>query len=424
MNQFSWFVLEKMVMLSSFNRSMCHSVLKIKSWYFDVFAGACGIGIALGMARFDFGILGRMMVESGWITPAGIGGLAGINMSGYLLGCLHQSRLKNHRSVINILIVSLLLVNISLWLESLPFGFLSQAICRLICGWGAAHLVIALPGLALTQVPARMKRNCTAIIMSGGGIGALVAALAIGNLSNQALWAWVILSISATLFSVPVVMLLLGYRDNLNHNNGLIFSNVQLTESPQRRNPVLAVLVVSGFVLMQVGQVPVVLYEPILAFKKLGLDAGMSSSSQSLFGVGLALGAIMTAFVPRAIPTRLLLPAVSLLGLLGGLMFWKSSFEITFFLSVCIIGFWDMSTGTLTYDRLGQFSQGHQHRHLWAMATMLGGIGFIVFSSSTAQLVDKHLNLILIMGFIAMASQLIAEILQIGFRENQKMIAE
>ena len=141
-----------------------------------------------------------------------------------------------------------------------------------------------------------------------------------------------------------------------------------------------------------------------------------------MFGLGLVLGAIMTALVPRAIPTRLLLPAVSLLGLLGGLMFQKGSSEIIFFFSVCIIGFWDMSTGTLTYDRLGQFSQDHQHRHLWAMATMLGGIGFIVFSSSTAQLVDKHLNLILILGSIVIAFQFIVEVLQIGFRDNQRTI--
>ena len=376
------------------------------------------------MVRFDFGILGRMMVDSGWITSAGIGDLAAINMTGYLLGCFHQSQLKNRRSVVKILMVSLLLINVSLWLESIPFGFLSQAICRLICGWGAAHLVIALPGLALTQVPVRMKRNCTAIIMSGGGIGALVTALAIGNLSNQAFWAWVVLSASATLLSVPILMLLLGYRTRVNQNVDLSFSGVQPTDSPRWRNPVLTVLVILGFVLMQVGQVPIVLYEPILAFKKLGLDAGMSSNSQSLFGLGLTLGAIITALVPRTIPTRLLLPAVSLLGLLGGVMFWQSSSEMIFFLSVCIVGFWDMSTGTLTYDRLGQFSQGHQHRHLWAMATMLGGIGFIIFSSSTAQLVDKHLNLILMVGSIVIAFQVIAEIFQIGFRGNQKTIVD
>ena len=376
------------------------------------------------MVRFDFGILGRMMVDNGWITSAEIGDLAGINMAGYLLGCFHQSQLKNHRSVVIVLIVSLLLVNVSLWFESIPFGFLSQAICRLICGWGAAHLVIALPGLALTHVPTRMKRNCTAIIMSGGGIGALVAALAIGNLSNQAIWAWIVLSISATLFSVPVLRLLLESKTNLNHKVDSIFSGIEPIESPRWRHPLLTVLVVLGFVFMQVGQVPIVLYEPILAFKKLGLDAAMSSNSQSLFGFGLALGAIATALLPRAIPTRLLLPAVSMLGVLGGALFWQSSFEITFFLSVCIIGFWDMSTGTLTYDRLGQFSQSHQHRHLWAMATMLGGVGFIVFSSSTAQLVEKHLNLILMLGFVVIVFQFIVEILQIRFRVNEKIFAD
>ena len=105
-------------------------MLRIRSWYFDVFSGACGIGIGLGMVRFDFGILGRMMVDNGWITPAGIGDLAGINMAGYLLGCFHQSQLKSHRSVVELLMIALLLVNVSLWFESVSFGFLSQAICK------------------------------------------------------------------------------------------------------------------------------------------------------------------------------------------------------------------------------------------------------------------------------------------------------
>ena len=167
------------------------------------------------------------MVENGWITSAEIGDLAGINMAVYLLGCFHQSQLKNHRSVVIVLTVSLLLINVSLWFESIPFGFLSQAICRLICGWGAAHLVIALPGLVLTHVPTRMKRNCTAIIMFGGGIGTLIAALAIGNLSNQAIWSWVVLSISATFFSVPVLSLLLKSKADLNQKVDSTFSDIK-----------------------------------------------------------------------------------------------------------------------------------------------------------------------------------------------------
>ena len=143
-----------------------------------------------------------------------------------------------------------------------------------------------------------------------------------------------------------------------------------------------------------------------------------------MFGLGLALGAIMTVLVPRAIPTRLLLPAVSLFGLLEGLMFWKGSSEISFLFSVCIIGFWDMTTGALTYDHLGKFSKSHQHRHLWAVATMLDGIDFIIFSSSSAQLIDQHLNLILMVGSIVMALQVAAEMLQVGLRKKEKTIAD
>jgi len=55
---------------------------------------------------------------------------------------------------------------------------------------------------------------------------------------------------------------------------------------------------------------------------------------------------------------------------------------------------------------------------------MLGGVGFIVFSSSTAQLVEEHLDLILMFGFVVIAFQFIAELLKIRFRVNEKTVAD
>ena len=147
--------------------------------------------------------------------------------------------------------------------------------------------MIALPGLVLTHVPRRLKRNWTPVIMPGGGIDAFIAALAIGNLSNQATWAWVVLSISATLLSLPVLELLLQSKANLYHKDDLVSSGMAKIESPRWQHLVLTVLVGLGFVLMQMGQDSIVLDQPSLAFKILSLDAEGSCNIQSMCGFGI-----------------------------------------------------------------------------------------------------------------------------------------
>lgn len=395
-----------------------YPVLKVNEWYLDVLSGACGIGIGLGMVRFDFGILGRLMVHEGWISSEGIGDLAGVNMAGYLLGCFHQSKLKSELSVVNTLRIALILLLIALWLESFQSGVIVQGLYRLVCGWGAAHLVTGLPSLALAKVPDCFKRNSTSIVMAGGGIGALIGALVIGNFApNQAPSAWAVLSLTATFFSLPVFNLLHkshSIRKTKEQNEIGSKESFDVINSRRDHNTFLILSVIGGFALMQIGQVPIVLYEPIVSVNRLGLSAAMSSNSQSLFGFGLTVGALSTTLFPSYFQTRALLPAVSLLGLIGGYMFWDSSSLITLFSSTFVIGLWDMMTGTLTYDRLGQFSSGHRHRHLWAITTMIGGIGFVIFSAATSPLTENHLNIILLLGFIVILIQFIFELLQTG----------
>ena len=45
-------------------------------------AGSCAIGIGLGVVRFDFAIVGRLMIDSGLFDASAIGELSSMNLAG------------------------------------------------------------------------------------------------------------------------------------------------------------------------------------------------------------------------------------------------------------------------------------------------------------------------------------------------------
>ena len=171
---------------------------------------------------------------------------------------------------------------------------------------------------------------------------------------------------------------------------------------------------------MQIGQVPAILYEPLVAIKQIGLTPMMSSSVDSLFGIGLIIGGLIPSLAPSKLTTRLFLPLISVIGLIGVILFGVSENVFMLSASIFLIGVWDMMTGTLTFDRLGQLCNEDTQRRSWSIATSIGALGFIIFSSATAQLSRQNLNLILILGIAAVAIQFALEWIQYSISKKQE----
>ena len=68
--------------------------------------------------------------------------------------------------------------------------------------------------------------------------------------------------------------------------------------------------------------------------------------------------------------------------------------------------------GMLTLDRLGQLCDEDAQRRAWFATTSIGALGFIIFSSTKAQLSRQSLDLILILGIAAVAVQFVLESIQ------------
>ena len=392
-------------------------------WSLDLLGGCFGIAIALGLVRFDFGIIGSMMADAKWIAVEDIGKLAAINMFGYLAGCIQQAYMRSRETSIKYIRIAIIVIIASIVLEGQLINFTSQSILRLLCGWGAAHIVSGLPTFALERVPNQWKRQATGLMMCGGGIGSLLGAIAIGLFSpTSAPTAWNILAILTILLSLPTLKLVTrNKRLKADIAPSATGSDQEYKKRTiEKKINLLIPIIILGFALMQIGQVPAILYEPLVAIKKIGLTPTMSSSVDSLFGIGLIIGGLIPAAAPAKLTTKLFLPLISIVGLLGVILFGLSQNIYMLSASIFLIGVWDMMIGTLTLDRLGQLCNEDAQRRAWAVATSIGALGFIIFSSATAQLSRHNLDLILILGIAAVAIQFALEWIQYSMSKKQQ----
>ena len=395
----------------------------LNHWSVDLLGGCSGIAIALGLVRFDFGLIGSLMADAQWIDVEDIGTLAAINMLGYLAGCIQQAYVKNRNASVKYIRIAIITIIGSIILEGRLIHFTSQSLLRLLCGWGAAHVVSGIPTLALERVPEQWQRKATGLIMCGGGVGSLIGAVCIGLLApRSAALAWNVLAVLTITLSLPILKLVTRKRVSQTADSK------QASQPDQFREPEFGIqktkqlisLIILGFALMQIGQVPAILYEPLVAVHKIGLSPMISSNIDSLFGVGLIIGGLVPTVAPQQLTTRLFLPLIAGVGFSGVILFGLSNNIALLSTSIFLIGLWDMMTGTLTLDRLGQLCDEDSQRRAWSTATSVGALGFILFSSATANLSKHNIDLILRLGVIAVAIQLVAEMIQYARSGEQK----
>lgn len=384
-----------------------------------VLAGACGLGIGLGLIRSDFGVIGREMVVQNWIPQADLGELAALNMVGYLLGCVHQAQLKGKAQLLRSLHLALAVGVLCLWLGALQSGELGEGGLRVLAGWGAGHLMSGVPGLALAGVPARHQRQAVATVMGGGALVALLGASAVAWLApGSAAGAWLVLACFATVLAFPTLWLIdRGQRRLRTSEQRGEEQQVAIADNGVRSIawfPLIALTV--GFVFAGAAQVPMALYEPIVASKRIGLDASMSSASFSALGLGGLVASLMLLGLPRSLPTTLLLPAVATVGGVGAWIYALARTPQLLLLSAFLIGWWSIMTSSLTLDRLPDLVPAELQRRCWATFTTLNGLGFVIFSMGTRSMASSGLQTLLWLGFTLMGCVLLAQLLQISRR--------
>ena len=260
--------------------------------------------------------------------------------------------------------------------------------------------------------------------MAGAGTGALIGALSVGSLPMEtAQLGWFVLGTVAVVLSIPVgCLLLVGFRDEAKHD-----PEAPKAQGEEPRIPASSLIPLAGltlgYLLLGAGQTPVALYEPLLVSERLGASPMMSSSSLAVFGAGCATGSLLACTCPRRWPTRVLLPVVSCLGLLGNILFLTATSAAALGTATFCVGAWIWLTASLTFDRLSQLVDPRQLRTIWSLITMILGIGFASFAFATSPLVSHHIDALILIGVVVVVVQVMAELIQwLGDREQQRPV--
>lgn len=385
--------------------------MRIEPWLRHAMAGSCAIAMGLGVSRFDFSAVAHLMVVDSALPTAAIGQLSALNLTGYILGCVHHMALRRHNNRLRVLTVSVVGILLSMLLEWVSADFAIQTIGRILAGWSAGHLMSGVPSLAIASAPSHRRRQASAIVMSGAGMGALLGALAIGAFAGASeSTGWLAELAISLVLACPVVWLLRCIpKDSLPQAVDAP-SGSQPSHGGRSMGPIVTISL--ACLLAGAGQVPVVLYEPLVLSQRLGASAALSSSSLALLGSGCWTGAILAVCCPPRWPTRFLLPLIAAVGVLGTGLFWKANSFAAVASAVFVVGVWMWMFASLTFDRLGQLVEVNEQRKLWPLMTLLIALGFGLFSLWTAPLAHARLGELIVIGLIVMGLHLLMTLLQ------------
>ncbi len=147
-----------------------------------VFLLSLGPSVAIGLARFAYGLLLPAMRTSLHLSYAQAGMLNAANALGYLAGALVAARISQSLGVKRLFMGSLLAISLALALSALTSYLDIQLGLRALTGFLGALAFISGAGLASQTASGRSARN-TALLLgvycAGGGIGMISSALII-----------------------------------------------------------------------------------------------------------------------------------------------------------------------------------------------------------------------------------------------------
>lgn len=381
-------------------------------------AGAAALGIGIGLQRSQFGVLGELMSEHGWFKGSMIGVLGGLSLWGYIIGCIHQGRLKNELTNIKTVRIGLALAVMSFFIEPLIAAQWWQVLWRMIAGWASAQLVTGIPGLGIRHHSIDDKRRALAFIFAGAGIAALLGSVSVSLIaSNSVVNSWVVTGILAVVMAIPIHLLLdLCIEEELLRSMASRSSTDELqplepSAAPAEQNASAAIqpgaqqrwsrglkLLAASTLCFGAGQVTVLTYYPLLLVSKFGVSEAAAQASFANVGLGYTLGALATGYMPRRWSTDTLMTASAIIGVVGTAVCAAAGNVPAAGLGGFAFALWNGSMMGLLLHRINISVPAEDARKTWSQFSLILSIGFLLFSFISSALAGVNVSLIIWSG--------------------------
>ncbi len=344
------------------------------SWFWAALPGFAAVFAGVGLGRFAYAPIVPFLAQDG-IDPVAAGYAGAANLAGYFLGAAFAHQIGLRGGPGRAVRWALALTVLSFACCALPMGFLWLAWWRLVPGVTGGVLMVLGASLALGRVAAEARGRAAGVIMTGVGLGAVLAGAAIGPLADFGLrFAWLAL---AGMALVAAVGSWRSWRDGPVTEPG---PEADLAAA-RRFGPAVLLLVVA-YAADGAGFVPHTIFWVDYVARALGLGPAWGTLSWLGFGVGALVGPVALGLLAdRAGLGRTLILALAVKTLAVALAI-VSAAPAALTLSAFLVGALSPGMSSLVSARLHELVDRRTHGRAWGLATLgfsaaqaLGGLG-------------------------------------------------
>jgi MFS family permease len=284
-------------------------------------AGAASLSVAMGIGRFAFTPLLPMMLHDGSVDIAGGSLLATANYAGYLLGALLCMALPTlfrrlgltlrNASMVRFGLAATVILTAAMALH-LPAAWVAL---RLASGIISAFVFVFMSGWCLKRLAELNALSLSGIIYTGPGIGITLSgatAYAVSAAGGSAATGWLAFALLSALLSAIVWPV---FRPDAQTGRTTASATQSQPESRQTWTAEQMLLAVA-YGLAGFGYIITATFLPVIARGALGNSAWIALF-WPVFGIGVAVGALLTRLIPLHIDRRALLIGCYLIQAVG-----------------------------------------------------------------------------------------------------------
>ncbi len=330
-------------------------------WLSLALAGLCANLVGIGIGRFSYVPLLPLMIDSGWASAGGAAQLAAANLIGYLIGALAAHPLAVRLGAPAVIRGAMLAVLLSLAACALQPALGWLWFWRCLAGAAGGLMIILAAPHVLSRVPPNMRGKAVGLVFSGIGIGVVFSGFVVPGFGARHLQAaWLALAACtavAVLYAWPKFA-----RDPT--------PRPAAPPGPlMPRGAMLALL--CAYPLDAIGYLPHTVFWVEYLVHGLAMPMSVGGAFWAVFGVGAALGPLMTGVTADRIGFRMTVVGCLALKALAVALPLLSTSMPALFASSFLVGALTPGLVAVASGRVVEIVGPGAHQRNWAMMTFM-----------------------------------------------------
>lgn len=329
--------------------------------------------VGVGLGRFAYTPIIPFLIQDG-IDPVAGNYAGAANLAGYFLGAVFAHRIGTLVGAGHAVRGAMVLTLVSFLACATPFGFVWLAFWRLLAGVTGAVQMILGASMMLSRVAAGARGRAAGVIMTGVGLGVILASAAIAPLADRSVqFVWLALAGLALIATVA--------SWHAWHEAPSIVSDPPPPGGARRFGPAV-LLIVFAYACDGAGFVPHTIFWVDYVARDQGLGPAWGTISWLGFGAGAMVGPIAVGTLADRLGLgRSLVLAFLVKGLAVALAIVTAA-PLALTLSAFLVGALSPGMTSLISARLHELVHHRAHGKAWGLATLgfsaaqaLGGLG-------------------------------------------------